>query len=218
LVMDAGDTGATVIFSFFKAAANDGKRRTVVLRPTTVDPDCAGYVAPDVEVQLEDVIPKAVLPEELLPEGVLPLAVVLLLEPPLHAAARSATAAIAPSAGSRRKLNTTLLDAALVFMKRIPTPSWPAAMVPTPSGSVRISARRARQRHRPAYPTSGAVTGSRRLDWWRAVHLSPAIGHRRGGSVGALPRRFQITIYRYAWLSLIVLVDPPTPVVEKVYR
>jgi len=104
--MDAGDTGATAIFSFFKAAANDGKRTTVVLRPVTVDPDVAVDVVPEVEVQLEEVrlLPEELLPEALLPEEGLPLAVGLLLEPPLHAAARSATAAIAPSAVSRRKM------------------------------------------------------------------------------------------------------------------
>jgi hypothetical protein len=101
--MDAGATGATVIFSFFKAAANDGKRTTVVLRPITV-PDAAVDVVPDVEVQLEEVRPEELLAEELLPEEGRLLAVGLLLEPPLHAAARSATAAIAPSAGSRGKM------------------------------------------------------------------------------------------------------------------
>jgi hypothetical protein len=103
-VMDAGDTGATVIFSFFKAAANDGKTTTVVLRPITVDPDFAVDVASDVEVQLAEVMPEELLPEEVLPGEVLLLAVVLLVEPPLHAAARSATAAMAPSADSRLKM------------------------------------------------------------------------------------------------------------------
>jgi hypothetical protein len=171
--MDAGDTGATAMASFFRSAANDGKRTTVVLRPITVDPDFAVDVAPDVEVQLEEVIPEELLPEELLPGELLLLAVVPLDElPPLHAAARSATAAIAPSAGSRRKLNITLLDAALVFMKRIPIPSWPAALVTTPSASMKISARRTPQRRPPAYPTNGAVTGSRHL---RLVACSPPL-------------------------------------------
>jgi len=65
-----------------------------VLRPITVDPDFAVDVVPGVGVQLEEV----------LPEEVLPLGAVLLLELPLHAAARSATAAIAPSIGSRRRV------------------------------------------------------------------------------------------------------------------
>jgi hypothetical protein len=108
-----------------------------VLRPITVDPDFAVDVALDVEVQLAEVMPEELLPEELLPEGVLPLAVGLLLEPPLHAAARSATAAITPSAGSRRKLKDV--------KKRIPIPSWPAALVPTPSASMKMSARRTPQ-------------------------------------------------------------------------
>jgi len=45
-----------------------------------------------------------VLPDPLLPDEVLPLAVVLLFELPPHPAARSATAAIAQSAVSRRKI------------------------------------------------------------------------------------------------------------------
>jgi hypothetical protein len=104
LVTDAGATGPTVMASFFKAAANDGKRTTVVLRPITVDPGGAVDVVPDVRTQLEEVPPDELLPEEVLPEEVLLLAVGLLVELPLQAAAKSATAAIAPSADSRRKM------------------------------------------------------------------------------------------------------------------
>jgi hypothetical protein len=103
--------------SFFKAVSNEGKRMTVVVRPITVDPDCAVDVEPDVAVQLAEVVP-----EELLPEEWPLLAVGLLVGLPLHAAARSATAAITPSAGSRRKLKD--------IKKRIPIPSWPAALGP----------------------------------------------------------------------------------------
>jgi len=74
-----------------------------VLRPITVDPDFAVDVAPGFAVQLEEVLPEEVLPEVLL-ELLRPLAVVLLVEPPLHATAKSATAAIAPSADNRRKM------------------------------------------------------------------------------------------------------------------
>lgn len=101
-----------------------------MLRPVTVDPDFAVDIAPVVEVQLEEVIPEEVLPAELLPAEPLLLAVVLLVELPLQAAATSATAAIALSAGSRRTMGATLLEAALVFKKRILTPSWPAAPIP----------------------------------------------------------------------------------------
>ena len=107
-----------------------------MLRPVTIGPDFAVDVVPDVAVQLE-----AVLPEE-----VLLLAVVPLVELPLHAAARSASAAIAPSADSRRKTKTTFLDAALVIKKRIPTPSWPAALVPNTVWRSETSAQQTRQR------------------------------------------------------------------------
>ena len=106
-----------------------------MLRPITVDPGFAVDVVPDVRAQLE-VVPEEVLPGDVLPKEVLLLAVGLLVELPLQAAARSATATIAPSASSRRKIKTTLLDAALVIKKSIPTPSWPAALVPTPPASV----------------------------------------------------------------------------------
>ncbi len=148
LVTDAGATGPTVMASFFKAAANDGKRTTVVLRPITVDPGLAVDVVPDVRAQLDEVPPEEVLPGEAFPDEVLLLAVGLLVELPLQAAAKSATAAIAPSAGSRRKL---LLDAALVIKKSIPTPSWPAAFGPHAAYQPEGSARRARQRQSLAY-------------------------------------------------------------------
>lgn len=155
LVTDAGDTAATVMASFFKAAANDGKRTTVVLRPITVDPDFAVDVVPDFGVQLEDV-----LPDEVLPEEVLLLAVVLLLELPLHAAAKSATAAIAPSAVSRRKPKTAFLDVALVIKKCIPTPSWPATPDPIPSdGAKHLLSKRARGSHKHT-PPSGDMADS----------------------------------------------------------
>jgi hypothetical protein len=99
-----------------------------VLRPVTVDPGLAADAAPDVRAQPDEVPPDEALPGEAFPDEVLLLAGGLLVELPLHAAAKSATAAIAPTAGSR---------AALVIKERIPTPSWPAALVPTPPTSLR---------------------------------------------------------------------------------
>src|SRR5215470_1285024 len=77
---------------------------TVVLLPITVDLDLAADVVPDFAVQLEEVLPEAVPLEAVSLEVVLLPPVVLFVEPPLHAAARSASTAIAPSTGNRRKI------------------------------------------------------------------------------------------------------------------
>jgi hypothetical protein len=93
-VTDDGATGATLIASFFHAAASDGYSTTVVLRPITFDSNLASDVVLDAVALLDT----------LLLVVVVLTGVALLFELPPHPAARTTSAAIAPRGDSRRKM------------------------------------------------------------------------------------------------------------------